>query len=161
MLIASGPHCRATCSAPHIQQHYFCFIECRSVSTTSTFKNAEEIHSLCRSHPMVYARSCVEQLIHIQLIIKFPITKHVGLPRLFVAWFLNYWSVFHNISFRIWLLPPAWFIFRILNSQLNAVCLMEAGETECISNLFHVSSISYCLQRVQCFISRYLVFIRV
>lgn len=85
MLIASGPHCRATCSAPHIQQYYFCLIECRSVSTTSTFKNAEEIPSLCRSHSMVYARSFVEKLIHIQLIIKFSITKHVGLPRLFVG----------------------------------------------------------------------------
>jgi hypothetical protein len=46
MLIASGLHCRDNCSALHIQQYYFCLIECRSVSTTSTFKNAEEIPSV-------------------------------------------------------------------------------------------------------------------
>jgi len=38
---------------------------------------------------------------------------------------------------------------------------MEVGDTECISNLFHVSSISYCLQRAQCFLSKYLIFIGV
>jgi hypothetical protein len=39
----------------------------------------------CRSHPMVYTRSLVEQLIHIQLIIKFSITKHAGLQPLFAG----------------------------------------------------------------------------
>jgi hypothetical protein len=42
-------------------------------------------------------------------------------------------------------------MFRIEISRLGEVGVMEVDETECISKLSHIYSISYCLQRADCF----------